>query len=337
VKPLRPLVLAIAALAAGCATAPQAPREGVATRLTLFSASVPGGAVPSEWTSWALSRFRPFSQYQLVEDGGATVLKGSARASEASGLLHFIDLDPRERPIISWRWKVMDLAPSDGSPDDSPVRIMVNFDGDYSKIAFSDRVFYDEFRLFTGQLLPYAGVMYVWGSRTPRGEVAPNKYTSRIRIIAVESGRENLGTWRMETRNVLEDYRRLFGEEPGRIVSVGLMTEADGSDRALEAYYGDIAFREREEAAAAALDERAGSGRLLPVLLQPAFDQGDGLIEHFRAHAFLRRDGLHQQVDALDVGRAIGERARRRRRTAERERRVGVLLERHEVALLRAQ
>jgi hypothetical protein len=94
--------------------------------------------------------------------------------------------------------------------------------------------------------------MYVWGSRTPLGGVAPNKYTSRIKMIAVESGRENLGTWRMETRNVLEDYRRLFGEEPGRIVSVGLMTEADGSDRVLEAYYGDIAFREREEAAAAA-------------------------------------------------------------------------------------
>jgi DUF3047 family protein len=199
-----------------------------------------------------MSRFPSLSRYQLVEDDGATVLKGSAQQGSASGLLHPIDLDPRERPIISWRWKVIDLAPTDGSPDDSPVRIMVSFEGDFQKLPFSDRIFYDQFRLFTGQQLPYAGVMYVWGSRTPRGGVAPNKYTSRIRIIAVESGRENLGTWRMETRNVLEDYRRLFGEEPGRVVSVGLMTEADGSDRVLEAYYGDIAFREREEAAAAA-------------------------------------------------------------------------------------
>ena len=137
----------------------------------------------------------------------------------------------------------MDLAPSDHSPDDSPVRILVNFDGDTSKIPFKDRLFYDEFRLFTGNQLPYAGVMYVWGSKTPVGGIVNNKYTTRIRMIAVESGREKLGKWLEETRNVAEDYRRLFGEEPGRVVPVGIMTEADDGGRALDAYYGDIAFR----------------------------------------------------------------------------------------------
>lgn len=235
----------MAALAAGCATAPEAPREGAPSRLALFSASRPGEAIPPEWANWTLSRFKPSSEYRLVEEGGATVLKGSARAS-ASGLLHDVDLDIRDRPMLSWRWKVMDLAPSEHSPDDSPVRIMVNFAGDDSKIPFGDRVFYDQFRFFTGRKLPYAGVMYVWGSATPRGGEVTNGYTSRIRIIAVESGRENLGNWREEARNVLEDYRRLFGEEPGRVVSVGIMTETDASDRGLEAYYGDIAFREAE-------------------------------------------------------------------------------------------
>lgn len=241
------MIAAAAALAAGCATAPQTSREPLPSRLSLFSASQPGAPVPPEWTSWTMSRFKRLSQYHLVEDGGATVLKGSARQDSASGLLHHIDLDPRDRPVLSWRWKVMDLSPTDGSPDDSPVRIMVNFAGDYSKIPFGDRIFYDQFRLLTGQDLPYAGVMYVWGSRTPQGGVAPNKYTSRIKMIAVESGRDKLGQWLEETRNVEEDFRRLFGEEPGRIVSVGLMTEADGSDQELEAYYGDIAFRARGE------------------------------------------------------------------------------------------
>lgn len=177
-----------------------------------------------------------------MADGGATVLKGYAKDS-ASGLLHDVDLDVREKPILSWRWKVMDLAPSADSPDDSPVRIMVNFDGDYKKLPFTDRLFYDQFRLFTGNQLPYAGVMYIWGSKTPKGGTAVNKYTSRIKIIAVESGRDKLGQWLSESRNVEEDYRLLFGEDPGRVVSVGIMTEADLGDRALEAYYGDIAFR----------------------------------------------------------------------------------------------
>ena len=240
---------AAAALAAGCATAP-VPPAGVPSKLAAFSASRPGEPVPGEWKNWVMSRFGSLSRYQLVEDGGTTVLKGIAQKDSASGLLHHIDLDPRERPIFSWRWKVMDLAPSSAAPDDSPVRLMVSFEGDYGKIPFSDRIFYDQFRLLTGQQLPYAGVMYVWGSKTPPGAVAPNKYTSRIKMIAVESGREKLGQWLEESRNVAEDYRRLFGEEPGRVVSVGLMTEADGSDRALEAYYGDIGFRAPGEATA---------------------------------------------------------------------------------------
>ena len=241
---LRPLVVpaVVAAIAAGCATTPKAPPAGAPSQLAVFSALRPGDPVPPEWGSWTMSRLKGLSRYQLVEDGGATVLKGSARAS-ASGLLHYVDLDIRERPVLSWRWKVTDLAPSDDSPDDSPVRILVNFAGDYSKIPFGDRLFYDQFRFFTGQRLPYAGVMYVWGSRTPNGGEVRNKYTSRIKMIAVESGRENLGKWLEESRDVAEDYRRLFGEEPGKVVSVGIMTETDATDRALEAYYGDIAFR----------------------------------------------------------------------------------------------
>lgn len=241
------LLAGAASLVAACASAPEAPPGGIPSRLTPFSVGKPGDPLPSEWRNWVMSRFGTLSRYQLVEDGGMTVLKGSAQKNSASGLLHLVDLDPRERPIVSWRWKVMDLSPSEDSPDDSPVRILVSFEGDYNKLSFSDRIFYDQFRLFTGQKLPYAGVMYVWGSKTPRGGVAPNKYTSRIKMIAVESGPEKLGQWLEESRNVQEDYRKLFGEEPGRVVSVGLMTEADGSERSLEAYYGDIAFRPSPE------------------------------------------------------------------------------------------
>jgi hypothetical protein len=89
--------------------------------------------------------------------------------------------------------------------------------------------------------------MYVWGSRTPRDGIVPNGYTSRIKIIAVESGREKLGSWLEETRNVEADFRRAFGEAPGKITSVGILTETDRSDRVLEAYYGDLAFRSPHE------------------------------------------------------------------------------------------
>ena len=234
----------VAALAAGCATMRETPPlASVPSRVTAFSTLKPGEPMPSGWGPWSLNRFKSSSRYQLVEDAGATVLKGTAQAS-ASGLVHALDLDLRERPLLSWRWRVMALAPTEASPDDSPARIVVSFAGDVKKLPFSDRLFYDQFRFFTGQQLPYAALMYVWGSRTPRDGIVANGYTSRIKIVAVENGRDKLGTWLEETRNVAADYRRLFGEEPGKVVSVGIMTETDARDRVLEAYYGDIEFRE---------------------------------------------------------------------------------------------
>src|SRR5262249_49707137 len=123
----RLLILAAASvLLTACASGPK-PKEAAPSQLSPFSALTPGEPVPADWSPWNMSRLRGLSQYQLVEDNGATVLKGSARDS-ASGLLHDVDLDVRQKPILSWRWKVMDLATSDDSPDDSPVRIMVNFD-----------------------------------------------------------------------------------------------------------------------------------------------------------------------------------------------------------------
>src|SRR5262245_13730800 len=209
-------LVAILAATTGCTTGPLAPSAGAPSKLAAFSAARPGEPVPPLWNPWTMSNFKTRTQYQLVQEGDATVLQGRAKDS-ASGLLHDLDLDLRDKPILSWRWKVMDLAPSEDSPDDSPVRVLVNFAGDLGKIPFGDRLFYDQFRFFTGQQLPYAGVMYVWGSKTPAGGEVRNKYTSRIKIIAVESGRGKLGQWLEESRNVEEDFRRLFGEEPGKI------------------------------------------------------------------------------------------------------------------------
>ncbi len=235
--------LIVLALAAGCATSPVAPPDSARlSGVTAFSGLPPGTNLPAAWQPWSLSRFKPPSRYQLVADNGATVVHATARAS-ASGLIHYLNVDPKQQPLLTWRWKVTDLQPSATSADDSPARVVVSFDGDLEKLDFSDRLFYDQFRLFTGQQLPYAALMYVWGSRTPKDGIVPNPYTSRIKIIVVESGRADLGRWLSEQRDVAADFRRAFGEEPGRIISVGILTETEGAEHPLEVFYGDLAFR----------------------------------------------------------------------------------------------
>jgi hypothetical protein len=69
-----------------------------------------------------------------------------------------------------------------------------------------------------------------------------NDQTAKIQTIVVESG-GHIGEWRELRRNVLEDYRRAFGEEPWDIVGVGVMTDARNTHGKASALYGDISFR----------------------------------------------------------------------------------------------
>ena len=237
------VAMLVAALFGGCATQP-----AVITLpyVSHFSDSPPGNALPLGWEEWTLSGFKKPTQYQLVTQDGKTVVKASAHAS-ASGLVHRLAVDPRKFPLLHWRWQVTDLiAAADNTrkqTEDSPVRVVVSFDGNLDKLPFEDRIFFDNIRVLTGQQLPYATLMYIWENRAARDTIIPNLHTSRIKMIVTESGRDKVGTWQEVTRNVYEDFKRAFGEEPGTITAIGIMTDTDNTGGNAHAYYGDIQFR----------------------------------------------------------------------------------------------
>jgi len=134
--------------------------------------------------------------------------------------------------------------------EDSPVRVIVAFDGDKSRLPFEDRIAFDQFRMITRQELPYATLVYIWENRVPEETIIASAHTSRIQMIVVESGGAELGRWPEYVRNVREDYRRAFGEEPGPVRSVGIMTDTDNTGEEARGYYGDIRFLRRPPRAA---------------------------------------------------------------------------------------
>lgn len=233
-------------LAAGCTSVPQQPETVALPYVASFSNGSPGGSLPQGWRPWTLSKFKKPTEYRLVGDRGTTVIRASARAS-ASGLVHPLQVDPREFPLLSWRWKVVELITSADNTkkhaEDSPVRVVVSFGGDFEKLGLEDRMFFDNIRLLTGQQLPYATLMYIWENRAPRDSVIPNPHTSRVKMIVAESGRDKVGAWQEVTRNVRADFRRAFGEEPGPISAIGIMTDTDNTGENVHAFYGDIEFR----------------------------------------------------------------------------------------------
>jgi Protein of unknown function (DUF3047) len=190
-----------------------------------------------------LSRSKKETEYSTVVDEGVVVLKATARGS--ASLMGFrTDFDPRAFPVLSWRWKVIQGIPTaetqNRSREDAPLRLMVSFSGDKSKLGVLDRAASSFAESASGQALPYAELMYIWGGKVAVDSITTSSLTARIRMLAVAADDQGLGRWHNYTHNLVEDFRRAFGEEPGRVTAIQLMTDTDNTGGNAEALYGDI-------------------------------------------------------------------------------------------------
>ena len=211
-----------------------------------FSKSSPGTNLPEGWKPLSFRNIEKSTQYRLVKDGNTVVVKAVSAAS-ASGLIREIKIDPKEFPILQWRWKVGNILKKGNvktrEGDDYPARIYIAFEYDPKKLNFFEKTKYNTYRILYGQYPPLRAINYIWESSAPKGTAVPNPYASRVLMIVVESGPEKINQWVNEERNVLEDYRKAFGEDPPLISGVALMTDTDNTGESATAYYGDISFR----------------------------------------------------------------------------------------------
>ena len=232
----------------GCAQLPPAP-PALPTRVAPFSAAQPGGAYPGGWYALGFTKFRKETRYTLVDDCGTTVVRAHSEGS-SSGLVEMVEIDPRKDRWVTWRWKVSEfVAGIDNTrreTDDAPARVDISFDGDSKNLTLQDRLWAAQVKALSGIDLPYATIEYVWGEGAPAETVIPNSWTPRIRMIMVERGANRVGQWVGEKRNIYEDYRCAFGEDPGKITTIGIITDTDATGGKAEAYYGDIAFWPQE-------------------------------------------------------------------------------------------
>ena len=210
-----------------------------------FSQLRPGKSF-APWKSVPIAIGKRLTHYDLVDDHGTVVLHAVAD-NAASALGHTTDLDVRATPFVEWRWKIAglirDADPHIGSREDAPARVVFEFDGDKHKLSLLERGLYKVAERVAGRELPYATLMYIWANDVQVGTVVPNPHTRRVQMVVAASGAAGVGQWQMLTRNVVADFRRAFGEEPGRLKLVAVLTDTDNTDGHAEAWYGDLRFQ----------------------------------------------------------------------------------------------
>jgi hypothetical protein len=168
----------------------------------------------------------------------------ASASSSASMLRKELRIEPAQLNELSFSWQIQKLI--DGADmalreqDDSPVRLVLAFDGDRSQFSPKNAMLSELTHALSGRPMPYATLMYVWCNQRPVNSVIQNPRTDRIRKIVVESGAGRLNQWITYERNIRADYEKAFGEPPGALIGIGLMTDSDNTRSQAQAWYGPI-------------------------------------------------------------------------------------------------
>lgn len=209
-----------------------------------FSRAAEGTNLPDGWSPLTFKKIAQHTHYEVVKDGATSVVKAVSDAS-ASGLTKALTIDPREYPLVRWRWKVenllarSDVRRKDG--DDYPARLYITFAYEPDKVGIGKKLLYRAGQALFGDI-PIAALNYIWDGKSPAGTLVDNAYTGFAKMIVVQSGPRHVGSWVEEQRNIYEDYKLAFGEEPPSINGVAIMTDTDNTRDHAVAYYGDIEF-----------------------------------------------------------------------------------------------
>lgn len=199
----------------------------------------------NEWEELTLPK-KDKTEYTLVTDGDNPHIKAVSNNS-ASGWKYKVDIDPKEYPIIEWKWKVDgvlkdgDMTEKDG--DDYAARIYITYEYDRKDLPLGERVKYGSMKTFTDFDIPLRSMNYVWANEADTGTVQENVFTNWVNMVAIESGDSKAGEWVTSTANVYDTFKDAFDEEPKNITGVAIMTDSDNSKGSSTAYYGDIIFK----------------------------------------------------------------------------------------------
>lgn len=208
--------------------APAPPAQDPSTRVVpgpslAFIASLDEGAPPQEWQ---LQEFTGAARFTVAQVRGTGVIR--LESEEASFALHRdVEVDLAEFPYLSWTWRV-DVLPEGGDvrrreADDQAAQLYVVFP------------------LFPAMLRSRV-LGYVWDATAPAGSSFASAATSLARIVVVQSGSGKAGRWLEETRNIREDYRRLFHEEPPPVGKVSVFINSQHTRSRAVAWFGPIRF-----------------------------------------------------------------------------------------------
>jgi DUF3047 family protein len=165
--------------------------------------------------------------WNVVDDAENQAIKLRTESSSFA-LEKSITVDLEQTPYLEWEWKVT-VPPTGGdfsSPatDDQAAQLLIVF----------PKTFFERRKV----------ISYIWDPTAPQGTIgaAAGPIYLNVKAIVVESGAGQIGNWLIEKRNIVEDYRALFGEIPERAVAIRMQINSQHTKSVAEVFWRTIRF-----------------------------------------------------------------------------------------------
>jgi hypothetical protein len=190
---------------------------------------MPVGAkgIPQEWKgqNWG----SPSYDMVVTDDAGKRSLhlksrnEGSTVSKEIKGKVKL-----KETPVLEWSWKAVALPKGGNScvkaTDDQGAQVYVAW------------------RRFP-ELVRSRIIGYVWDTTAPAGTICKSEKTGTVTYVVVRSGPAELGKWITERRNVRDDFKKIYGDEPDDPDAVSVSIDSNDTNSFSESFMGAIVFK----------------------------------------------------------------------------------------------
>jgi hypothetical protein len=174
----------------------------------------------------------PPTQYSR---SGKGVIKAESLGGRAS-LFKEVSEKEKKFSVLLWKWKISNVVRSaiETREDrfDAAARVMVVFGKEGG------------FRGFGGEPSGFK-IEYIWASHLPKGHIFDHPGERYCKIFVLESGEGKAGQWVYEERNLLKDYKRVWGSEPEGLLAIGIQTNTDHSNEMVTAYYSEPVLKKK--------------------------------------------------------------------------------------------
>ncbi|MBI5238341.1 MAG: DUF3047 domain-containing protein [Deltaproteobacteria bacterium] len=202
------------------------------------------GRIPRGWSLRSRFGFYRVGEARWVKDDGQPAVRFHSK-----GALTFLerdaDIDIKEFQVVTWKWKVVDVLKGVDERvfegDDHPIRIFFVFAPTERSFWFRVKRFFYLDRVH-GHPAGGRFIEYLWSSNLEPGEIIDDPLSPRQKLMVVEAGSANAGKWLSYRRNLYEDYKSLYGEEPSHLIFIGILNDTDQTGQEATSYIADLTF-----------------------------------------------------------------------------------------------